>query len=71
MRRPSCKMEILLDAVRGLMASMKWSAEQAISAMNLLESIQNKITDTMGIVVDVNLLYENECFIKMLFAKFC
>lgn len=26
----------------------------------LLESIPNKITDTMGIVADVNLLYEND-----------
>ena len=26
----------------------------------LLETIPNKITDTMGIVADVNLLYEND-----------
>ena len=28
--------------------------------MDLLERIPNKITDTMGIIADVNLLYEGE-----------
>lgn len=37
----------------------------------LLESIPNKITDTMGIVADVNLLYENELqYIEIVVDKY-
>ncbi|MCM1500333.1 MAG: putative DNA binding domain-containing protein, partial [Clostridium sp.] len=37
----------------------------------LLEAIPNKITDTMGIVVDVNLLYENELqYIEIIVDKY-
>ncbi len=31
------RIETLFNAVRGLMASMKWTAEQAMSAMNVSE----------------------------------
>lgn len=34
------KIEVLLDAVKGLMQSMKWTAEQAMTAMNLSEKDQ-------------------------------
>ena len=37
----------------------------------LLESIPNKITDTIGIVADVNLLYENELqYIEIIVDKY-
>ncbi len=37
----------------------------------LLESIPNKITDTMGIVADVNLLYENDLqYIEIIIDKY-
>ena len=37
----------------------------------LLESIPNKITDTMGIVADVNLLYENDLqYIEIIVDKY-
>ena len=37
----------------------------------MLETILNKITDTMGIVVDVNLLYENDLqYIEIIVDKY-
>lgn len=34
------KIEVLLDAIKGLMTSMKWTADQAMTVMNLSEQDQ-------------------------------